>query len=695
MLKKVVSRFTAVLLVLGVLVLLLPAAVPIVAAPKGLLDLIAVDADPYYKSMEFDEMAISASQSWSVEKDLNGVITRAELLVDGSLKWFQLRALGEWAEIWVAEDLSYPVDDPRPTPVITDDQIAYLIDEFDANIYESNTKYFGKTVDRDGTGDGIPEAYQTDNPQRVMILVFNIIDEGYYDPDYPFYIAGYFAPAINEEFNRNIIHIDSHDWANRVGPDVSRPFLYESTIAHEYEHAIHYDRDADEPSWVDEGMADLSGYLAGYGHPDDHIAYYLVYHRTPLTTWGGGLESYGASYLFQFYLMENFGGSDFISALVGDPANGIQGIENQLATAGYVGVTFDQIFRDWTLANYLDRPEDEGLSGATLGYEALNIPSPDTRGYSIQWSIKNYYGSDNHGNIPLPRYWGGYKSGTVQYPLGTLMPYTPMYLTYKGAQPQLVSNFRGADTSGVAPKNGNYELFGGRGDLLETKATLTLPVTLGANAMLSFQSWYEIEEAWDFGFVQISTDGGSTWRSLSNANTTIQHDPSAIESAITNLPGFTGSSGGWVHQEFDLAAYAGQSVRLRFLYITDWATNEAGFYVDDIIVSDNSGVLFSDGLESGSGNWDLEGWTHTTGLVGNDWSLVFVNPLYINGKLSEYQVTDSAPILSDGFQRDTSFLNTMNLGKDEVTIIVFNFQPENANFPADYRLLVETGNNRK
>ncbi|XUX00548.1 MAG: immune inhibitor A [Dehalogenimonas sp.] len=695
--------------ILGLVALLvgLIANVPLTAAPSKIpADLVPVDNDPYYKSQTFDDLkgnnsaktTLTAAQA---QVKNAGVGTIAELFADGAFQTFTLKAIGGNCEIWLANDLSYPENDPRPTPVVTQTQIDYLFDEFNSNIYQKDTQYFGYTLDRNGYGtyedDGetkdIPAVYQTTNPQRVMILVFNIIDEGYYDPTVPTYIAGYFAPAENENFNRNIIHIDSHDWANRVGADVNRPFLYEGTIAHEYEHAIHYDHDADEPSWTDEGMADLAGYLCDYGHPDDHIAYYMVYHRTPLTTWGGGLESYGASYLFQFYLMENFGGPDFISALVDEPLNGIAGIESQLGLFGYDS-NFDDIYRDWTLANYLDKPDMEGESDAVLGYTDLDIPSADSRGYSIQWSIKNYYGSDNHGNLPLPRYWGGYKSGTVQYPIGSVMPYTPMYLTYKGAEPQLISNFRGADTSGVAPKTGSYELFGGRGDLLENTATLANAVSLGANASLSFNSWYQIEEFWDFGFVQISTDNGVTWTSLSNENTTSTADPEAIQIAVDNLPGFTGASDDWTQQVFDLSAYAGQSVKLRFLYITDWATNEAGFYVDDVLVTDNSGTVFDDGLETSGDNWVFDGWTRTTGLVTNDWLLTFINPVYQNGKFVSFTISDEDPVKSGNYQVDTTSISTVNLGKDEVTIIVSNFLPESSSFNADYRLLVQTGNNK-
>ena len=116
------------------------------------------------------------------------------LYADG-VREFTLKAIGGNCEIWLANDLSYPADDPRPMPIVTDEQIDYLFNEYNNNIYPQMAYYYGLTNDRAGMGGlygtsdyaGVVdyEAYATDNPQRMMILVFNIIDEAYYDPDYP------------------------------------------------------------------------------------------------------------------------------------------------------------------------------------------------------------------------------------------------------------------------------------------------------------------------------------------------------------------------------------------------------------------------------------------------------------------------------------------------------------------------------
>ncbi len=114
-----------------------------------------------------------------------------------------------------------------------------------------------------------------DEGQKVWILIHNIRDASYYFPGQTSYIAGYFSASEDAENNKNMMHIDSYDWENRVGPGVARPYLYEGVFAHEFEHLVHFDIDPDEPSWVDEGLADLAGYLCGYGHSSGHIMYYF------------------------------------------------------------------------------------------------------------------------------------------------------------------------------------------------------------------------------------------------------------------------------------------------------------------------------------------------------------------------------------------------------------------------------------
>ncbi len=135
---------------------------------------------------------------------------------------------------------------------------------------------------------------------------------------------------------------------------------------------------------------------------------------------------------------------------------------------------------------------------------------------------------------------------------------------------------------------------------------------------LTYWTKYDIEEGWDFGFTQVSTDQGATWTSLANANTTSDHDPEAIDYVVANLPGLTGHIDAWTQQAFDLSAYAGQQIWLGFRYATDWATLGNGWWVDDIVVANGDDEILSDDVEDGMDDWVADpaedGWRISDGI---------------------------------------------------------------------------------
>jgi immune inhibitor A len=163
------------------------------------------------------------------------------------------------------------------------------------------------------------------------------------------------------------------------------------------------------------------------------------------------------------------------------------------------------------------------------------------------------------------------------------------------------------------PYNGSYEWFGGKADEINTTLYRSVDLTGKTSAQLSFATWYDIEENWDFGFVQVSTDGGAHWTSLDIDGTSSVIDPQGMPEIAENLPGFTGNSGGWVQKTVDLSAYAGQSILLQFRYMTDWGTSLAGFYVDDIAVTADGSPVFVDNVETADTAWNADGWSRVTG----------------------------------------------------------------------------------
>ncbi|WP_395789479.1 S8 family serine peptidase [Aquimonas sp.] len=121
-------------------------------------------------------------------------------------------------------------------------------------------------------------------------------------------------------------------------------------------------------------------------------------------------------------------------------------------------------------------------------------------------------------------------------------------------------------------------------------ASLTLPpLQLGPNAQLTYKARYAIERNWDGVVSQISTDGGQTWASLPPTggfpgSFAATGDPPGNACGFPASQGaFSGSSSGQF-QSFtsNLAAFAGQTVQIRWVFSSDSADEEAGFYLDEI-----------------------------------------------------------------------------------------------------------------
>lgn len=169
------------------------------------------------------------------------------------------------------------------------------------------------------------------------------------------------------------------------------------------------------------------------------------------------------------------------------------------------------------------------------------------------------------------------------------------------------------------PATGTYEYWGGQQDEIDTNMVTSVDLTGKNSATLTFDAWYDIEEQWDFAFVQVSEDNGTTWKSLGNTNTRSDVVPEGYPTILNSMPGFTGKSDGWKAQSFDLSAYAGKKVQLRLRYATDWGTSEKGFYADNIKVVADGKTIVEDGAEKDTvSSFTLNGFTKSDGNKYSD-----------------------------------------------------------------------------
>jgi hypothetical protein len=500
---------------------------------------------------------------------------------------------------------------------VTVPQLKAVANEFDSKIGQKCVNFFGD-YDHSRTGplgDG-----------KIQILVFNIRDEFFYGIFNVGFIMGYFWSYVSNLNNANIIHIDTWQWYRRQGPTPDGgvgcpyiavpytgssllPYQYEGTVAHEFQHLIHYDNDPDEYSWVNEGCSTLAEFICGYGHTTN-LQYYMIYFwDTSLVIWEGNLQNYGVVYLWTLYMYEHYGGQPLIWDIVHEQANGIQGWNNVLQ-AHHIKKNFDQIFEDWAIANYLD---DTSFANGIYGYYNLDLPCAASGWWDIPYSIY---------------YWGTYDEA---YPTGWILPERLPYIAwywelYNGA-PELKVYFDGADYAGIFPHSPANEWYsdGTAWSWFRLGQTFAIP---SAGATLKFWSNYDIEPDWDYGYVEVHDLTTGEWYTLAGTQTisTIPNPqdnpncPANVEPTAYLAAGrwnaFTGNSGGWYQEQMDLTPFAGHNVEVYFTYWTDGYTNLLGWYIDDIEIPE---IGFSDNVESGANGWTVNaGWFITNGVIEND-----------------------------------------------------------------------------
>jgi immune inhibitor A len=180
----------------------------------------------------------------------------------------------------------------------------------------------------------------------------------------------------------------------------------------------------------------------------------------------------------------------------------------------------------------------------------------------------------------------------------------------------------------------------------DVKLSRTLEVPAGADVRFWVWNNYTIEELWDYGFIEVSTDGGSTWTQLEVRDeagnlVSTDEDPNGRLRDYGGLEnGLTGTTGGqWRHDWVDLTPYAGTTIGLRLRYATDAAFEEPGWFADDFEVTADGTSVWSDDVESGADGWTSEQGTFTD-TEGAGWIITNGTFVYQHHYLAEWRNYD-------------------------------------------------------
>jgi len=228
--------------------------------------------------------------------------------------------------------------------------------------------------------------------------------------------------------------------------------------------------------------------------------------------------------------------------------------------------------------------------------------------------------------------------------------------------PQFTSTAPAQWDTGVAgpfePLSPTHYVYSQRADIRYQRLMKTF--TVGGNNQFSFNVSYDTEPEWDFLFVELEDEDGNVV-TLPEANGHTQGGTAAstgescpegwhelhpwliqYQGAVCSGTGWNAASGrsdGWTEWEFDLSDYVGQEVTVSISYVSDWAVQGLGVWIDDIRIP---GAALTD-FESGPDGW-VEGdpteigsdvnpldWILTTDVGFTEGAMTSMDPLGAGG----------------------------------------------------------------
>lgn len=362
---------------------------------------------------------------------------------------------------------------------------------------------------------------------------------------------------------------------------------FDATMVHELQHMVHFNRCPRQETWVDEGSAELASEIVGFR--TGRFRSFLARPDVQVNAWtqepADFMRHYEGSYLLVRYTMERLGGPAALPSMYAGCNKGADFFNAALAQVNPLA-TFEDLVTDWAVANLVDDPS---IEDGRYGYGDMDVAA----------AVEN--------QLPL-----GSSTG------GTAPQYAATYVELPPGGGSV--SFQGAPTVralATDPPSGAAYWWSNRADSLNTRLTRAVDLRGVGSATLQFRAWYDIEQGFDYAYVSVSNDGGSTWRVLPGV--TAQPD----EQVGNNFgPGFTGLSGGsggpaWIDERVDLTPYAGQEILLRFEYLTDQGYNAQGFALDDISIPE---IGWFDDAEW-EGDWIAEGWIRVAGQLPQRWNV--------------------------------------------------------------------------
>ena len=450
-----------------------------------------------------------------------------------------------------------------------DSEIKALMDTFESKIYPTDREFFGS--------EWTPGV---DNDPHIYVLYVRGVGQS---------TGGYFSTP--DEYNPLVFkYSNGHELFifNADGESLSDEYTY-GTLAHEFQHMIHWNLDLNESTWMNEGFSEVASFLNGYsvGGSD---SVYAQNPDVPLTEWTSlsnntdvTVAHYGESFLFLTYFLDRFG-DKVTQAVVKDKENSLESIDDTLKSLNVTDkqtgklVTADDVVMDWMATMFL---QDGSVGDGRYAYhnykdapQVSATESIDTCPRQPQSSSVSQYGAD--------------------------------YIEIKCAGDFTLA-FAGSTVASILPTDahsGKYAFWSNKADESDTTLTREFDFsTVTGPVDFSYWTWYDLEEGFDYLYLEASTDG-QHWDIIKTPSCTEKDDSGNSYGCGYNAKSGGGQNAAWINEHADLSVYAGKKVQLRFEYVTDAEVLGEGLVLDDLSVP---AVNYSTDFESDDGGWKGDG----------------------------------------------------------------------------------------
>lgn len=355
-----------------------------------------------------------------------------------------------------------------------------------------------------------------------------------------------------------------------------------------------------------------------FNEPDGYLDHFQIVHAGEDESAGGGAQGEDAIWAHRWYAFADQIGT---TGPEENPAGGTQVADTGLWVGDYtiqpenggVGVFAHEFAHDLGLPDLYDTA---GGENGTAFWSAMSSGSWLSLGEGAIGTLPNDMGSWEKLQLGWLDYEVAQAASTSLHLVG---PSSEVYPQRGNTQAVIVELPEKTVTHEIAePAEGEAQWWSGSGDDLSNTLTRTVDLTGASTASLDLTGWWVIEEGYDNLYVEASTDGGA-WTPLDG---TADGEPLPEDSAGRSV--VTGVSDGYQALSFPLDAYAGASVDIRFRYQTDGGLAEIGFTADEISVTADGEVVFSDNAEDGEGDWVADGFSVVGASITDDYPQYYI-----------------------------------------------------------------------